>query len=90
MVDTAASAIPGSMVFDFPARPYTNGTTDDTPKPTRRKPVIAVATYGKMTAVSSPTAMMSPLNWRIGFTLNLVTSQSAIKRPAAMLLINAT
>ena len=42
MVDTAASATPGCMVFDFPAALYTIGTTDDTPAPTSRKPAIAV------------------------------------------------
>ena len=42
MVDTAAKATPGSMVFDLPAALYTIGTTDDTPAPTNRKPDIAV------------------------------------------------
>jgi hypothetical protein len=41
--DTAASAIPADIVVDLPAAPYTSGTTDDTPKPTSKKPTIAVA-----------------------------------------------
>ena len=42
MVDTAASATPGDMVFDLPAALYTIGTTDDTPAPTNKNPAIAV------------------------------------------------
>ena len=42
IVDTAAKATPGDMVFDLPAALYTIGTTDDTPTPTSRKPAIAV------------------------------------------------
>lgn len=42
MVETAAKATPGAIVFDFPAALYTIGTTDDTPAPTSRKPAIAV------------------------------------------------
>jgi hypothetical protein len=42
IVDTAASATPGAMVFDFPAALYTIGTTDETPAPTSKKPAIAV------------------------------------------------
>ena len=42
IVDTAANATPGAMVFDLPAALYTMGTTDDTPAPTNRKPAIAV------------------------------------------------
>ena len=42
MVDTAASATPADIVFDFPAALYTMGTTDDTPAPTSIKPAIAV------------------------------------------------
>ena len=41
IVETAASANCGDMVFDFPARPYTIGTTHDTPAPTNKHPVIA-------------------------------------------------
>ena len=42
MVDTAAKATPGCMVFDRPAALYTIGTTDDTPAPTNKNPAIAV------------------------------------------------
>ena len=41
MLETAARANPGDMVLDFPARPYTIGTTHDTPIPTKRQPVTA-------------------------------------------------
>lgn len=42
MVETAASAIAEGIVVDFPASPYTTGTTHETPKPTSKNPVIAV------------------------------------------------
>lgn len=42
IVDTAAKATPGAIVFDFPAALYTIGTTDDTPTPTNKNPAIAV------------------------------------------------
>ncbi len=42
MVETEASAVLAGMVVDFPANPYTIGTTDDTPKPTRKNPAVAV------------------------------------------------
>ena len=42
MVDTAAKAAPALIVVDLPARPYTIGTTEETPKPTRKKPAVAV------------------------------------------------
>ena len=41
IVDTAARAAPGDMVFDLPAALYTIGTTDDTPAPTNKNPAIA-------------------------------------------------
>ena len=42
MVETAARATPGDMVFDLPAALYTMGTTEETPTPTNRNPAIAV------------------------------------------------
>ena len=42
IVETAARATPGLMVLDFPAALYTIGTTEDTPAPTNRKPIMAV------------------------------------------------
>lgn len=36
IVETAAKATPGDMVFDFPVALYTSGTTEETPKPTRK------------------------------------------------------
>ncbi len=40
IVETAASAIPGDSVFDFPAALYTSGTIDDTPMPTSKNPAM--------------------------------------------------
>ncbi len=42
MVDTAARAELGDIEVDFPARPYTMGTTEETPNPTNKKPAVAV------------------------------------------------
>ena len=39
IVETAASATPGDMVFDLPAAPYTKGTTEETPIPTNKNPM---------------------------------------------------
>jgi hypothetical protein len=36
ILETAASAIPGDSVSDLPASLYTNGTTEETPKPTSK------------------------------------------------------
>jgi hypothetical protein len=35
MLEIAARANPGDIVLDFPARPYTIGTTHETPTPTK-------------------------------------------------------
>ena len=40
-VESAASAAPGDMVVDFPAIPKVNGTTEETPMPTNKKPMVA-------------------------------------------------
>src|SRR5665647_63975 len=42
MVDTAAKAVLAERVVERPANPYTMGTTEETPKPTRKKPAVAV------------------------------------------------
>ena len=42
--ETDASATPGSIFFDLPARLYAIGTTDEVPMPTMRKPSVAVDT----------------------------------------------
>ena len=42
MLETAANANSGDIVFDLPAIPYTIGTTQDTPTPTNKQPVTAV------------------------------------------------
>jgi len=61
IVETAAKATPGDMVFDFPVALYTNGTTEETPKPTRKKPMVAGTSVGKSTAMDNPVQMMIPL-----------------------------
>src|SRR3954469_21334147 len=62
IVETAASATPGDMTFDLPAALYTSGTTEDTPKPTSRKPRIAVPRCGNNTAITRPVAVRMPLH----------------------------
>ena len=52
--DTIASATPGSIFFDLPARLYTIGTTDDTPIPTNKKPIVAITIFGNKTASINP------------------------------------
>ncbi len=89
MVETVASAVLADMVFERPAIPYTIGTTDDTPNPTRKKPVVAVARYGKATAVISPVVINTPLSCSIGFTPIFVTIQSPRNRPKAIVLVKA-
>ena len=59
--EIAASAVPGDIVFDFPAALYTNGTTDETPNPTNIKPIQAVMIYGKITAINNPLVIQIPL-----------------------------
>ncbi len=48
IVETAASEAPGVIVPDFPAALYTKGTTEETPKPTNRKPPVAATIVGIM------------------------------------------
>src|SRR5258708_3945072 len=40
MLETAASAKPGDIFPVFPASPNTNGTTQDTPIPINKQPVV--------------------------------------------------
>lgn len=89
MVETAASATPADTFFDFPAALYTNGTTDETPAPTRIKPAIEVAISGKTIAIDNPAAMIIPLVCNTLFIPKRVTSQSATNLPAAIVDINA-
>jgi hypothetical protein len=42
MVETAAIATPADITFDLPAALYTNGTMEETPKPTKKNPIMAV------------------------------------------------
>src|SRR5450432_2238639 len=62
IVDTADNAVPADNTFDFPATLYTSGTTEETPKPTKKNPKIAVIKWGKITAISNPAAVNEPLN----------------------------
>ena len=90
IVETAARAMPGCRVVDLPASPYTMGTTEDTPNPTNKNQAVASTRLGKITAINRPVKMSSPLPFNRFFTPVLVTNQSAISRPAAMLPIKAT
>ncbi len=62
MVDTAAIATPADITFDLPAALYTNGTMEETPKPTKKNPIMAVIKCGKITATIKPLAVSMPLN----------------------------
>src|SRR6266487_6617973 len=90
IVDTAANAAPADILADFPAKPYTIGTTEETPKPTSKNPIVAAINEGKSTAVNNPAEMIYPLNCNIRFTPNFVTSQSPTNRPVAIEPVNAT
>lgn len=90
IVDTEANAAPADIEVDFPANPYTIGTTEDTPKPTSKKPIVLPGIDGNSTAVNNPAEMIYPLNCSIRFTPNLVTSQSPINLPAAIEPVKAT
>ena len=88
MVEMAASAAPGDMVFDFPAALYTNGTTDDTPSPTSIKPIAAVMMKGKITASNKPLVIKIPLAMSTSFIPNLCVNLSLINLPLAIIPIN--
>ena len=89
MLDTAASATPGDISLDFPAVLYTSGTTEDTPSPTRKNPVMAGARYGNTNEMPSPVTISSPLSWMVLLNPSFIVTQSPIKRPAAMVHMNA-
>jgi len=63
--ETEAIATPGNIVFDFPARLYIMGTTDETPNPTNKNPIVAVMICGKITASIIPVRIIIPLNLMI-------------------------
>lgn len=90
IVDTAAIATPGDMVLLLPAIPYISGTIDETPKPTNKNPMVAGIKKGKKMAIAKPVVMSKPLICKVVFLPILFVSQSATKRPVAMVLINAT
>lgn len=89
ILETAVKAIPGDMVFDFPAELNTNGTTDETPNPTNKNPKVAGKIDGINTANKSPDAISIPLTIKTFCFPNFITTQSPIKRPPAMVPINA-
>ena len=88
MVETAARATPGFMVLDLPAALYISGITEDTPRPTIKKPMPAGMMYGKITDIISPVAINAPLACKTGLMPNLVVNLSEINRPVAMAHIN--
>ena len=61
ILDTAAKAIPGDSLVDLPAWLYSNGTTDETPNPTNRNPIVAMIKLGNKTAIKRPIAITMPL-----------------------------
>lgn len=89
ILETAAKAIPGDICFDLPASLYTNGTTEETPKPTIKKPIMEVIKPGKITAMSNPVVINDPLNCTVFLNPNRPFTQSAINRPVAIVLIKA-
>lgn len=84
IVETAANATPGDMVVDFPVALYTNGTTEETPKPTRKKPMVAGIRVGNKTATDNPQQITIPLICNIRCIPNLVTSLSPTNLPVAI------
>ena len=84
IVETAAMATPGDMILDLPAALYIIGTTDDTPAPTIRKPMVAVMNWGNKTDNSKPEAINKPLSCSIFFTPNLKATQSPTNLPVAI------
>ena len=84
IVDTAANATPGDNTFDRPAALYTNGTTDDTPAPTNRKPASAGSSHGKAIASNNPNAVIPPLTCSIRRIPQRVASVSPTNLPPAI------
>jgi len=89
IVETAVNATPADIFFDFPAELYTKGTTEETPMPTNKNPIVAGTIKGKATAVNKPAAITIPLDCKIFCLPNLVTILSPIKRPPAIVPMNA-
>ena len=87
IVETVAKANPAESFVVFPAALKTIGITEQTPKPTNKKPAIAVGKYGKKTAINNPMAIKTPLACNVNFNPNLLLNQSATNLPAAMVLI---
>lgn len=88
IVDTAAMAMEGGKVFDFPAALKTKGTTGETPIPVKNKPVVAENKLGRNTANSNPTVVNiphaaiifpNPILWVIQSVINLVAAIAIIK-----------
>ncbi len=62
MLETSDNAVPVLSVFDLPVSLYTKGTTEDTPKPTSKKPIIAVSNMGNKIAILKPIVIKNPLS----------------------------
>src|SRR5664279_757836 len=86
IVDTAAIATPGDITFDLPAALYIIGTTEETPAPTNRNPMIAVMNCGNSTASNNPEAINNPLTCNILLMPNLKATQSPTNLPVAIVL----
>lgn len=84
MEDTAAMATLALTFFVLPAMLYTVGTTDDTPKPTKKKPSMAVGKYGNDTATANPNATSKPQMRITAFLPYLVIMPSLMNLPIAI------
>ena len=87
--ETAVNARPGESDVDLPAVLYTKGTTEDTPNPTNKNPIVAEMSVGKITETNSPSVMMIPLICNTFCFPILFTNQSPMKRPPAIVPIKA-
>ena len=63
---------------------------EEVPKPTSRKPSVADHSIGNRTETSNPEAIRMPLARRTRTGPKRITRRSAVKRPRAMVLMNAT
>jgi len=88
MEETMDNATPGAIFCDLPAKLYTSGTTEDTPNPTNKNPMVEGMSCGKHTADNKPVMITKPLVRKTSLTPNLVIIKSAMKRPVAMAAIN--
>ena len=88
IVDTAANATPGDIVFDFPVALYTKGTTEETPNPTKKNPIVAGISVGNITATESPEQITTPLICNMRCIPKRVTNRSPTNLPVAIVPMN--